>query len=158
MDIMLILGGFFVGLFLLVFFTKRRFGVLGLALAAGATLSSLWATELTPYFAHAITVERPPLQTIVATLLVLLPAIVLLFGGPAYHDFKMRIFGAICFALLAAVFLIEPIGNSIVLTDQNRDVYMWLESNKTYIVTAGLVIAILDVMLTRKHKPIKAKH
>lgn len=149
MNITLIVGIVIVLLFCVAFITKRRFGVLGLALVAGATLSSLWAAKLTPIVAQAgVTSEHPPLETVVAATLVLLPATLLLFSGPSYHDTKMRLIGALLFAFLATVFLIEPIGNSLVLLDQNKQVYDWLVQNKVYCVTVGLVLAVLDVLST----------
>jgi len=145
-------------LFGLAFATKRRFGVLGLALTAGAMLSNLWAAKLTPIFAQAgVVVEHPPLQTIVAIGLVLLPAVLLLFSGPSYREMPLRVAGALCFAVLATAFLVEPIGNSMVLTGQSRDVYNFIVTNRVYLVTAGLTIALVDVLATRQHRHYK-KH
>ena len=48
MNVALVFAVILIALFGLAFLTKRRFGVLGLALAAGAMLSSLWAESLTP--------------------------------------------------------------------------------------------------------------
>jgi len=66
-------------LFGLAYFTKRRFGVLGLALAAGSMLSELWAAQLTPLVADAgLVVQNPPLITIVSVVLVRLTALLVL--------------------------------------------------------------------------------
>ena len=43
---LVIILGIAVVLFILAFLTKRRFGVLGLGLAAGVVLSQLWAVTL----------------------------------------------------------------------------------------------------------------
>lgn len=162
MNIALILVVTVIVLFVLAFVTKRRFGVLGLALAAGAMLSNLWAASLTPLVAQTgVVVEQPPLETLVAAVLVLLPAVLLLFSGPSYHDLPLRLIGAGCFALLAAVFLIEPIGSALVLVDQNKQVYDWLLHNRVYIVTAGLVFAIIDLLSVHTgigHKTKRSKH
>jgi hypothetical protein len=147
MNLVFIVAIVIVTLFLLAFITKRRFGVLGLALAAGAMLSNLWAVKLTPLVAQAgVVSDRPPLEVLVAATLVLLPAVLLLFSGPSYHDMPMRVGGAFCFALLATVFLMEPIGGTLVLMDQNMQVYDWLLQNRVYIVTGGLILAILDLL------------
>ena len=83
-------------LFGLAYVTKRRFGVLGLALAAGSMLSELWAEKLTPLVRDAgLIVQKPPLITVVAVVLVLLPAAFLLFSGPSYRDTPKRLFGAL---------------------------------------------------------------
>ncbi len=136
-------------LFGLAFFTKRRFGVLGLALAAGAMLSELWTQTLTPVIEQSgVLVERPPLATLVAVGLVLLPAILLLFSGPSYRDVYMRVIGAACFAALALALLVEPLGSALVLTGESKLVYDFFVENRVYIVTAGLIIALFDVLAT----------
>lgn len=147
MDTAMIVLTLLVPLFVLAFITKRRFGVLGLALAAGAMLSNLWAAKLTPLLEQAgVVSERPPLLTIVATILVLLPSALLLFSGPSYRTSRLRLFGAAGYAVLATVFLIEPVGSVFILTDQNREIYQWLLENRVYIVTFGLVIAVIDLL------------
>ena len=136
-------------LFTLAYVTKRRFGVLGLALAAGSMLSTLWAEKLTPIVRDAgLDVQNPPLITIVSVGLVLLPAVVLLFSGPSYHDAPRRIIGALLFASLAFALLIEPLGSALVLQDQGKQVYDFFAANQVYIVTAGLIIAIIDLLST----------
>jgi hypothetical protein len=147
-------------LFGLAFFTKRRFGVLGLALAAGSMLSELWAEQLTPIVQNAgLVVQSPPLVTIVSVALVLLPAILLLFSGPSYHDTPRRVIGAILFAALAFALLIEPLGSALVLQNEGRVVYEFFANNQVYIVTVGLIIALFDLLSTHSsgaHK--KSKH
>ncbi len=147
-------------LFGLAFLTKRRFGVLGLALAAGAMLSDLWAQALTPVIEQTgVMVERPPLATLVAIGLVLLPAIVLLFSGPSYRDMHLRVTGAVCFAVLAIALLVEPLGSALVLTGESKLVYDFFVNNRVYIVTAGLVLALLDVLATHTgHIGRRSKH
>lgn len=138
-------------LFGLAYVTKRRFGVLGLALAAGAMLSDLWAQKLTPIVTNANLIATPPplTATIVSVLLVLLPAVLLLFSGPSYHKISEQLLGAFLFALLAVALLIEPLGGSLVLQGQSRDIYQWLIENRVYIVTLGLIAAITDLFFAR---------
>ena len=146
-------------LFAMAYFTKRRFGVLGLALAAGSMLSGLWAAQLTPFVRDAgLVVQNPPLITVVSVVLVLLPALFLLFSGPTYHDTPKRFIGALLFAALAFALLIEPLGSALVLQDEGRAVYEFFSSNRVYIVTLGLILAILDLLgvhTSRAHKPSK---
>lgn len=130
--------------------TKRRFGVLGLALAAGAMLSNLWADKLTPVIAEAgVIVERPPLATVVAVALVLLPAVVLFVSGPVYRDLPARAIGALLFAALAVALLVEPLGSAMLVTGDSKKVYDFFVENQVYIVTLGLVAAIIDILFTR---------
>lgn len=149
MNVALVFVIVLVVLFLLAFFTKRRFGVLGLALAAGAMLSSLWAETLTPIIEEAgVSVEVPPMITLVSVGLVLLPAVLLLFSGPSYRDLPMRLLGAFAFAALALALLVEPLGSALVLTGDSQKVYEFFVDNRVYIVTAGLVLALVDILAT----------
>ena len=158
MDVALVFGILLVILFVLAFITKRRFGVLGLALAAGAMLSSLWADKLTPVIEQAgVVVERPPL---VAVSLVLLPAIVLFVSGPVYRELPMRLAGALMFAALAVALLVEPLGSAMYVTGDSKKVYDFFVENQVYIVTFGLIAAVVDILFTRmpRHSGRHAKH
>jgi hypothetical protein len=159
MNVAIIFAVIILVLFVLSYITKRRFSVLGLALAAGSILSTLWAQELTPVVRQAgFNVQNPPLITIVSILLVLLPAVVLLFSGPSYRDMPRRIIGAVLFASLAFALLIEPLGIALTLEDQGKMVYDFFVENRVYIITVGLVIAIIDLLsvhTSKTHKPEK---
>lgn len=140
-------------LFVVAFLTRRRFGVLGLALTAGATLSSLWAVQLTPLVAKAgLELVAPPLENVVAAGLVLLPAVLLFFSGPTYHHTTERVIGSLAFAILALAFLLEPLGSSLVLDATSRTIYAFVVHNRVYIVTLGLAFAIFDLLTTRTPK------
>lgn len=147
-------------LFLLAYFTKRRFGVLGLALAAGSMLSELWAEKLTPLVRDAgLIVQNPPLITVVSVLLVLLPALFLLFSGPSYRTGLRRVFGSLLFAALAFALLVEPLGSALVLQAEGRTIYEFFVENRVYIVTVGLIIAVFDLLGAHTAKQAKAnKH
>lgn len=153
MDIVIVFLAVLIALFIIAYLTRRRFGVLGLALAAGAMLSSLWAESLTPIISRAgISVDHPPLITVVSVALVLLPAIVLLFSGPSYKKPAHRLIAALLFALLALAFLVEPLGSAFVLSGDSKNIYDFFITNRVYIVTAGLIIAIFDLLAARSSK------
>lgn len=160
MNVAIVFSVVLVLLFALAYVTKRRFGVLGLALAAGSMLSELWATQLTPVVRDAgFIVQSPPLITVVSVILVLLPAVFLLFSGPSYHDAPRRLIGAFLFAALAFALLVEPLGSALVLQGEGRTVYEFFRDNQVYIVTVGLIIAVFDLLgahTSGAHKP--AKH
>ena len=157
MNVAIVVGIILVVLFALVYFTKRRFGVLGLALAAGATLSTLWASDVTPLVQNAgFVIAAPPMESVMAAALILLPAVILLFSGPAYHSKTQRSVGAVAFAVLAAAFLLDPLGDALVLTGDSRQVYDALTDNRVYIITAGIIFALFD-LLTAKAKKDKEK-
>lgn len=153
MNVVIVILAILVALFALTFFTKRRFGVLGLALAAGAVLSDLWAADVTPYVQKAgFVISAPPMQTVVAAIIILLPAVLLLFSGPTYHKKIQRVVGAFAFALLAVAFLLEPLGNALVLTGEGKDIYTMLVDNREYIITAGIIFALFDLLSVKTPK------
>lgn len=142
-------------LFVTAFFTKRRFGVLGLALCAGSLLSVMWTADVTPLIQNAgVKLLSPPLTMVVAVALVLLPSIVLFFSGPKYSKLWQRIVGAAAFALLATSFLLVPLGTGLVLDDTTQEYYDFLVDNRSVIITAAIAYALLDILTlkTPKHK------
>lgn len=151
-----------VALFVVAFATKRRFGVLGLALAAGAMLSGLWSEKLTPLVEQTgvVSIVLPPLESLVAAALVLLPAILLFFSGPTYKSIGHRVMGSLTFAILALALLLEPLGSALVLQDIGKQIYDFFVENRVFIVTAGLVFALFDILATKtpKHHKEPVKH
>ena len=141
------------GLFALAFFTRRRFGVLGLALVAGAMVSNLWVADLTPVVAQAgLVLVKPPLESVVAASLTLLPAILLLMSGPSYHPGWQRTLGALLFAVLAAVLLLEPLGSALIIEGPGKQLYDFFVYNHVIIITACVAMALLDLLLTKTPK------
>ena len=137
-------------LFALAYFTKRRFGVLGLALAAGAMLSGLWAQQLTPIVKNTgFDIAMPPLATVVAVVLVLLPAVLLLASGPTYNKKIEQVIGALLFAALAVALLVEPLGSALVLQGDSKHVYDWFIQYRVWIVTFGLIAAMVDLLFAK---------
>lgn len=146
-------------LFALAFFTRRRFGVLGLALAAGAMLSKTWAPELTPYVRQAgVQLVAPPLESVIAAALIVLPAVLLLFSGPTYHAMWQKVVGSAVFALLALSFLLEPLGGALVLTGDSQAVYAFLIDNRSWIITGGILYALVDLLMVHTPKRHKESH
>ena len=141
-------------LFAVAYITKRRFGVLGLALCAGSILSIAWANSLTPWIqSQGISVVAPPLGSVVSTLLVLAPALLLLFSGPTYSSNVQRVIGSAAFAILALMFLLQPIGIALVLDSTGTDIYAALSDNSSGIIAFGIVLALGDMLMTRSsHK------
>ena len=161
MSVVVIFSVLIVGLFTTAFITKRRFGVLGLALAAGAILSSYWSKDVTAILRQSgIDLVLLPLPMAVAIVLILLPAVLLLLRGPVYKQLTGRIFGSIAFAALALAFMIEPLGSTLLLIGWERDVYNFFAENRVYIITAGIGVAVFDLIGTKAHKhpKEKAKH
>lgn len=150
MNALLVLAVLLATLFALAYITKRRFGVLGLALCAGSLLSASWASTLTPWIeSHGIVFVSPPLSAVVSALLILGPALLLLFSGPTYANAVQRIAGSVAFALLALVFLLQPIGVAMVFDDNGERIYMAVQQNSNIVVVAGIFAALADILITR---------
>lgn len=151
--------GLLAGLFLLSFLTKRRFGVLGLSLAAGAVISTNWTSTLTPLLEQqGVHIVSPPLGSLVAAALVLLPPALLLFSGPTYNGMWPRILGAAAFALLAFAFLLNTFGTSLQLDRTSLALYAFFSNSQSAIIIGGLIGAIVDVLFTRSPKRGRSSH
>jgi len=149
MEIILICIVIAILLFVAAFVTRRRFGLLGLALAAGSLLSGIWGYDA-GLIAGSLGISSGSLTSaIITSLIVLLPAGVLLFHGYTYKTLVGRIIGASLFTLLALAFLVEPLGHVLMLQGFGADVYSWLVSNRTAIIGVGLIIAVVDLFLTK---------
>lgn len=157
MEIIIICFVISIVLFVSAFITKRRFGLLGLALAAGSLLSGIWGYDA-GLVADSFGIPSGPLTSaITMALIVLLPAVVLLFHGYTYRTLVGRVIGASLFTLLALAFLVEPLGRILVLQDFGAVVYDWLVANRTLIIGLGLIIAVVDLFLTKPAR-ISEKH
>lgn len=149
MEVILICVAIAVVLFVASFIHKRRFGLLGLALAAGSLLSGIWGYDV-GLIASGLGIPSTPMTTaIILSLLILLPAIFLLFHGYTYKSLIGRVIGASLFTLLALAFLVEPLGHILILQGAGANAYQWLLDNKSVIIGAGLTIAVFDLFLTK---------
>jgi len=160
MNALLVLAVLLVSLFALAYITKRRFGVLGLALCAGSLLSASWTSTLTPWVeSQGIIFVSPPLTAVVSTLLILGPALLLLFSGPTYSSQIQRIAGAAAFAILSFVFLLQPIGIAFVFDDSTSQIYSSIQQSSNLIVVVGILAALGDILITRTpHSSKKPSH
>lgn len=141
-------------LFALVFFSKRRVGVAGLALAAGAMLASMWVGDVTPLIAQAgIVIVKPPLESVVTVVLTLLPAILVLFTGATYKSMVQRVIGSALFALFAVALLLPSIGASLVIDATGKPIFDFFTEYRTLLVTIGLVFSVLDIIFVKMPKP-----
>lgn len=137
-------------LFGCAFFSKRRFGLLGLALTAGATLSTIWEHEAGLVLSGFGLLPQGPLASaITLSSVVLLPAVLLLFHGYTYKNTIGRVVGSLLFTILALAFLVGPIGYALVLEGAGAEVYRVFTDNKDLIISAGVVLAIFDLFLTK---------
>lgn len=149
-------------LFGLAFVTRRRFGVLGLALAAGVVLAQNATKYVSDFFEQNNILVTPLSYDSAATVcIILLPAIILLIGGPVYHSKKAALVGAFGFALLGTLFLLGPLTTALPAEDRSmRSALVTLSQWQNAIVVVALLLALIDTFMVhgavaRHHKSIK---
>lgn len=157
MSFLVIVGAIASILFLLSYVTKRRFGIIGLALAAGSLLGQMWSQEATHFVSGAgVQLVAPPLQSVVTAVLILAPAIIVLRSGPVYHSGAIRIAASILFALMGVSFLLKTLAAALIIDGAGQALYSSLSRYNTTIITIGLIGAIIDIFLTKTHKAPRA--
>lgn len=150
MVVIAILAVLAVALFVGAFLSKRRFGLLGLALTAGATLSTIWSYNAGLVVSATGLVPEGPLTNAVSlAVIVLLPAIILLFHGYTYKENAARVIGSLLFTLLALAFLLEPLGFILPLEGQTADTYNWLMTHRDIFISIGVALAVVDLFFTK---------
>ena len=147
-------------LFGLAFLSKRRFGTHGLALAAGATLSGLWAEYIAVLLSSAALLPaglKP--EAVAAVLITIAPALLLLLRGRKTKKVGMRLFGAVLFTVLALAFIVEPLISLLPLDGGANVIYVTLLDYRALIIGAALLVAVLDILLAKAPKPVpEEKH
>ena len=149
MEVILICIVIALALFISAYITKRRFGLLGLALAAGSILSDIWGYTAGLVASFFGLPSGPVTSAAILAIIILLPAGILLLHGYTYRTLIGRVIGASLFTLLALAFLVEPLGHVLNLSGYSADAYNWLSGNRTVIIGFGLIIAVIDLFLTK---------
>lgn len=153
MDLVLLFGAVIIITALITFALGRRFGVLALALAAGSVLADIWASDVTGLLNTAgISLPGLPAGVLAEVLLLISPLVLLLLGGPRYDKRLIRVFSSLGVGLLVVAFLVQPLGEYMVLQGEALGVYQWLNEAQRYIVTVGLSLGIVDLLLTHSRK------
>lgn len=140
-------------LFAIGFFSKRRIGLLVLGATAGSVLSGLWTNDLTPLVEQSgVQLVAPPLSSVVAIMLVALPALLLTMTGLKVSNKTTRLIMAAVFTVTTLAYMVGPIGQSIVLEGPSQQIYAWLTAYQSYIITAGLIYALYDLVTAKAPK------
>lgn len=149
-------------LFGLAFFTKRRFGVLGLALAAGVVLAQSASGYLSGFLEqNNVPVAPLDYDSTAVIAIILAPAFLLLMGGPIYHSKKAAFIGAVGFALLGTFFILGPLTTALPADDQSiRSALVMISQWQNSIVISALLAALVDTFMVhgvvaRHHKSSK---
>lgn len=157
---LVILAAIALVLFILAFLTKRRFGVLGLGLAAGAVLSQAWGRELGfAMAANQIPVGPLSYTTAATVALILIPALLLLIAGPKYAKRGYAVIGAVLFALLGTLLLIAPLLMDLPTTDATiESVLDFVAKWQNVLIAGGIALAIVDTLHAQGAKFPGKKH
>lgn len=146
---LVIIGIILVTLFSIAFFTRRRFGVLGLALAAGTVLSQYASGYVGNFLKNSgLAFGLIDYGVVASIVLIVSPALLLLAGGPTYRDKKAAIVGATGFALLGMFFVIGPLSTVVPTYDPLvRDTLVVMAALQNYVIIAALVFALIDTFM-----------
>jgi hypothetical protein len=146
----LIVGIMLVALFLLAFISGRRFGLLGLGLAAGVLLAGqtfVFVEEVFMVFKQYLGGISPAQAT--AILLVLAPSLILMLSGPKYHSGKMRLIGALLYTVMAGFAILPFVMSSVDIPNEVKNV---ITASHVSAIAIGIIVAVVDNFLTRHHK------
>lgn len=141
-------------LFGVAFLSRRRFGVLGLALTAGALLASEMTKDLS-YWIKQYDIPVEPLSAISAAsiFLTLLPALILLLGGPSYKKRKQAITGAIAFTVMAMLLILGPLTSSMSPDRLMEPFLNWVAEYNSLLLAIGIGVAVTDAWMIHNLAP-----
>lgn len=150
-------------LFGLAFLTKRRYGVLGLGLAAGLVLSQEVSKEVAAFLQMVdFPVSPLPFTAAASMVLILSPSLVMMFAGPKYTDKRYAIVGSALFAVFGTVLLLAPLVTSLPFNDRAaiQPMLSQIAANSPLIISAGVIAAVADMMHAQGKTPLgkKSKH
>ena len=159
MSVVLLFGGVAVAVTALAFVLNRRFGVLALALAAGALLAELWAEWLAGVIGGlgVSNVAGLPNSVVATIILTVGPLVLLLITGPKGHGKLLRLISSVLIGVLAAAVLVRPLGNFMSLDAEAIKTYKLLSDWWYYVATVGLVVGLVDMSVPLKAKAPAAK-
>jgi hypothetical protein len=142
----------FAVLFLLAFFTKRRFGYLGLGLAAGVLLNQLVGGPLGEALQHTgLNVSPLQLKDVSTIVLTILPSVLLLWTGPKHRQKLGRFLTSLFYALITTALILLPITHAFPVEDANvRNVLTLISDVQLPLLTFCIILAIVDILLPNK--------
>ena len=155
MTFLVVLGIYFAVLYFMASISKRLSAMASLALCAGAVIAKLWTNELTPLVASAgVQIIAPPLGSIVAITLTLLPAFLVLLKSPKVAHRRRNFLSSLLFALLAVTLTYGAFSNAVVLDEQSKQIVLQMVQYEKWILTGCITAAICEIVLFhRPHHP-----
>lgn len=153
MTFLVVLGFYFAALAGLFFISRRHIGMPALGLTAGAVLARLWTDSLTPLVADAgLIVEKPPLHSLVAVALTLLPALIVMSRATKAHSISHQLYGSVVFGALAVMLTYGAFANAVVLDETSRSLVLTMLPYDGAIITVCIILALIDVVYHRKQR------
>lgn len=149
----------FLGFFALAYITKRRFGVLGLGLAAGVLLAQHAGGAVSDFFLINRVPVAPFTPSVLATVaLTVLPALFLLFGGPSYSKKLPHIIGSVGFGLLATLLILGPLTTALPTEDAAvKQLLDIIADWQSAIIAGAIAVAVIDTVLLHSKKAASEK-
>lgn len=146
---LIILASIAVGLFLSAFITKRRFGVLGLGLSAGVVLSQYGGAILAQQLRSLpLGFSVDSYQSLATIILIVLPVIFLLVGGPVYSSRRSSVISSVGFVVLAMTLIIGPFSALVPADDHlSREAIVMVMNRQSTIIVVGVVLALIDIFM-----------
>jgi hypothetical protein len=153
MEIAILFGGIIAASTVVALISARRLGVLVMGLAVGSLLSNLWSDWLAGVLSGTgLEVAWLPVGVVSSVILQIVPLVLLLISGPRYSGRFERIFSALVIGVMVGAFLVKPLGQYLVLSGDSLIVYKHLLDWWQYIVTAGLIIGVVDIFVMHTQK------
>lgn len=144
-------------LFAAAYASKRRYGLLALALVAGSIISASWTAYVTLSLqTQGIKLLSPPLNVVVAIILIVLPAVFLLVAGPKYHKSMQRVAGSVLFALLGTLLIVVAIMREAPDLMADSPIGAVVTDAYALVIVVGVTLAIMDTVMA--HLPRKRKN
>ena len=151
MTFLILLGIYFAALFFVGWASRRSMGYPALTLAAGALIANLWTDSLTPVVAQTgLVIVKPPLQSLVAIALTLLPALMIMIRAPKMASKHHGWFGSVVFAVLGVMLTYAAFSNAVVLDEGSKEIVRQIFSYEATVITGCIILAIFEVFLYRK--------
>jgi hypothetical protein len=152
MTFLIVLGIYFAIIAVGFFVSRRHMGMPALGLTAGTVLAKLWTADVTPLIAQAgVVIERPPLSSLVAVCLTLLPSVIVMARTAKAHSLYHRIYSSVVFGLLAVVLTYNAFASAVVLDDTSKELVLRMLPYDSISITVCIVLALVDVVYHRKN-------
>lgn len=122
--------------------------MLGLALAAGSVLSTLFSNEASSVIRiFGVVPTEFVTDGVISAVIIVLPMLILLLRGPRHRTLVGRTVGAIITTALALAFLIEPLATMLPSAGWVVNAYGQVMTYRRIIIGIGLILAIGDLLI-----------